>query len=210
MEFTINETFSYFGRLLHMPAEQISTRREKLLELLDLPTEDREVRTLSGGQQRRLSFAMALIHHPRILILDEPTVGGTISFVPFYHFILYIVCLQVGVDPLVRQKVWEHLLELARVRGTTTIITTHYVEEARGAARVGFMRDGRLLAEDSPAGLLATHGVSSLEGVFLALCQVGALPPPHQTEERFGVVVNSSSTVSSMASITHSQGNLIR
>jgi len=179
MEFTINETFSYFGRLLHMPAEQISTRREKLLELLDLPTEDREVRTLSGGQQRRLSFAMALIHHPRILILDEPTVG---------------------VDPLVRQKVWEHLLELARVRGTTTIITTHYVEEARGAARVGFMRDGRLLAEDSPAGLLATHGVSSLEGVFLALCQ---------TEERFGVVVNSSSTVSSMASITHSQGNLI-
>ena len=75
MEFTINETFSYFGRLLHMPVEQVSTRREKLLELLDLPTEDREVRTLSGGQQRRLSFAMALLHHPRILILDEPTVG---------------------------------------------------------------------------------------------------------------------------------------
>ena len=91
----------------------------------------------------------------------------------FFNFQFEGFCPQVGVDPLVRQKVWEHLLELSRVRGTTTIITTHYVEEARGAARVGFMRDGRLLAEDSPEGLLATHGVSSLEAVFLVLCQVG-------------------------------------
>merc|ERR1712012_11128 len=150
MEFTISETFSYFGGLLHMTRDQIENRREKLLQLLHLPEEDRQVRTLSGGQQRRLSLAMALIHQPPILILDEPTVG---------------------VDPLVRQRVWEHILELSRDRGTTTIITTHYVEEARGAAKVGFMREGRLLAEDSPAGLLQSHCATSLEGVFLSLCQ---------------------------------------
>merc|ERR1719350_1734959 len=78
---------------------------------------------------------------------------------------------KVGVDPLMRQRVWEHILQLSRDRGTTTIITTHYVEEAKGAARVGFMRDGRLLAENSPAELLREHSASSLEGVFLQLCQ---------------------------------------
>merc|ERR1719189_1596944 len=133
-----------------MTNAQVENRRQQLLHLLHLPLEDCQVGTLSGGQQRRLSLAMALIHQPPILILDEPTVG---------------------VDPLVRQRVWEHILELSRDRGTTTIITTHYVEEARGAAKVGFMREGRLLAEDSPAGLLQRHSSTSLEGVFLSLCQ---------------------------------------
>jgi len=180
MEFTISETFSYFGRLLHMTKDQIENRREKLLQLLHLPEEDRQVRTLSGGQQRRLSLAMALIHQPPILILDEPTVG---------------------VDPLVRQRVWEHILELSRDRGTTTIITTHYVEEARGAAKVGFMREGRLLAEDSPAGLLQSHCATSLEGVFLSLCQA---------ETKCSSVVTSTESTNSLASLSHSKELLCR
>merc|ERR1719186_33410 len=96
--------------------------------MLDLPEENRRVSRLSGGQKRRLSFAVALLHNPKLLILDEPTVG---------------------VDPLVRARIWNHLLLLSN-SGVTIIITTHYVEEARDAHTVGFMREGRLLAQGSP------------------------------------------------------------
>ena len=83
------------------------------------------------------------------MILDEPTVG---------------------VDPVLRQKVWQHLKTLTKSKGKTVIITTHYIEEARGADRVGFMRGGRLLAEGSPSSLMIQHSLSSLESVFLTLC----------------------------------------
>ena len=74
------------------------------------------------------------------------------------------------VDPVLRQKVWQHLTTLTRFKGKTVIITTHYIEEARGADRVGFMRGGRLLAESSPSSLMIQHSLTSLEAVFLALC----------------------------------------
>ena len=101
------------------------------------------------GQQRRVSFAVSLLHAPDLMILDEPTVG---------------------VDPVLRQKVWQHLTTLTKSKGKTVIITTHYIEEARGADRVGFMRGGRLLAEGSPSSLMIQHSLSSLESVFLTLC----------------------------------------
>ena len=74
-EFTIKETFKYFGSLQSMAKDEIKTRQEELIAMLELPEEDREVRQMSGGQKRRLSFAVALLHKPRILILDEPTAG---------------------------------------------------------------------------------------------------------------------------------------
>ena len=74
------------------------------------------------------------------------------------------------VDPVLRQKVWQHLTTLTRLKGKTVIITTHYIEEARGADRVGFMRGGRLLAEGSPSSLMIQHSLTSLEAVFLTLC----------------------------------------
>ena len=74
-EFTIRETFQYFGRLQKMGAEPIEKKKLWLLEMLDLPEEGRRVSKLSGGQKRRLSFAVALLHNPKFLILDEPTVG---------------------------------------------------------------------------------------------------------------------------------------
>lgn len=92
-----------------------------LYDFLELPDEHRLVRHLSGGQQRRLSLAVALLHNPELLVLDEPTVG---------------------VDPLLRLKIWDHLREIAGT-GVTVIITTHYIEEARQADKVGLMRDGR-------------------------------------------------------------------
>ena len=78
----------------------------------------------SGGQQRRVSFAVALLHNPELLILDEPTVG---------------------VDPMLRQSIWNHLIRLSSEQKKTILITTHYIEEARQANTVGLMRNGRFL-----------------------------------------------------------------
>lgn len=103
----------------------------------------------SGGQKRRVSLAAALVHSPPLLILDEPTVG---------------------VDPLLRQSIWKHLVYLAQSEKITVVITTHYIEEARQANVVGLMRHGKLLAEDSPDALMAQHGMDNLEDVFLKLC----------------------------------------
>ena len=74
-EFTIRETFQYFARLHRISSETLEKQQQSLLDLLDLPEPGRLVSDLSGGQKRRLSFAVSLIHSPRILILDEPTVG---------------------------------------------------------------------------------------------------------------------------------------
>ena len=94
-----------------MDEQSFERRKNMLLSLLDMqPLEHRLVSALSGGQKRRASFAVAMIHDPQLLILDEPTVG---------------------VDPLLRAKLWEHLVTLARETGVSIIITTHYIEEAR-------------------------------------------------------------------------------
>ena len=94
-------------------------------------------------------MAAALVHKPPLLILDEPTVG---------------------VDPLLRQSIWHHLVTLTQTERITVIITTHYIEEARQANVVGLMRRGRLLAENSPEELLVQHNLETLEEVFLKLC----------------------------------------
>ena len=135
-----------------MTANEIKERTDFLTEFLDLPrTSGRLVKHMSGGQQRRVSLAAALLHQPQLLILDEPTVG---------------------VDPLLRQCIWNHLIEISRNanRVCTIVITTHYIEEAQKADIVGMMRFGRLLAEDSPQNLMEMHGKANLESVFLHLC----------------------------------------
>jgi len=148
-DFTIKETLWYFGRLYRIPNKLIKERIEFLLNFLDLPRSKRLIVNMSGGQKRRVSLASALVHSPPLLILDEPTVG---------------------VDPLLRQSIWQHLVTLTQTEKITVIVTTHYIEEARRANIVGLMRRGKLLAENAPESLMAKHDSNSLEDVFLKLC----------------------------------------
>ncbi|XP_035707781.1 ABC transporter G family member 20-like [Folsomia candida] len=133
-----------------MSGPELRESRDFLIKFLDLPDAERRIGTLSGGQKRRVSLALSLIHSPELLILDEPTVG---------------------VDPLLRENIWNHLLSLVATKNTTVIITTHYTEEARPSNKIGLMRGGRLITESSPQELLAKHETNSLEDIVLKLCK---------------------------------------
>jgi len=148
-DLSIAETLRFHGRLHGMDADRILARQSWLIDFLDLPDPTRTVGKLSGGQKRRVSLAVALLHEPGLLLLDEPTVG---------------------VDPELRARLWDHLQEIS-ANGTSIVITTHYIDEARNADRVGLMRDGVLLAEDTPQSVMDSQSASSLEEAFLALCR---------------------------------------
>ncbi|XP_065916658.1 ABC transporter G family member 20-like isoform X2 [Dysidea avara] len=145
-EFTMLELMYYFGILYRMNLKYIRKRTEFLKNFLNLPTIHCRCKILSGGQKRRVSFALALLQEPPLLILDEPTVG---------------------IDPLLKAKIWHHLLEITAAGNTTIVITTHYIEEARQANVVGLMRSGRLLAEAKPNDLIRDFNVTTLEDVLL-------------------------------------------
>ncbi|XP_033207957.1 ABC transporter G family member 23-like [Belonocnema kinseyi] len=147
-EFSIRETFIYFGWIAGMTTEQVDSKLDFLLKFLELPSENRFVKNLSGGQQRRVSFAAALLADPELLILDEPTVG---------------------VDPVLRKSIWDHLVQITKDGNKTIIITTHYIEETRQAGIIGLMRGGKFLAEESPKRLMEMHRLDTLEEVFLKL-----------------------------------------
>ncbi|KAL0122981.1 hypothetical protein PUN28_007557 [Cardiocondyla obscurior] len=147
-EFSIRETFIYFGWCAGMTTEQIDEKLNFLVKFLQLPSENRFVKNLSGGQQRRVSFAAAILAEPELLILDEPTVG---------------------VDPVLRQNIWDHLVQITKDGNRTIIITTHYIEETRQAGIIGLMRNGKFLAEESPSKLMEIHRLDTLEEVFLKL-----------------------------------------
>ncbi|CAG9865018.1 unnamed protein product [Phyllotreta striolata] len=147
-EFTIRETLKYFGWISNMTTDEVEAKVDFFINFLMLPDADRQVKNLSGGQQRRVSLAATLLHEPELLILDEPTVG---------------------VDPLLRTNIWNHLVEITKYGRTTVIITTHYIDETRQAHLIGLMRGGYFLAEESPSRLITQFGVQSLEDVFLKL-----------------------------------------
>jgi lipooligosaccharide transport system ATP-binding protein len=137
IDLSVREVLDVFARLYRVPGAERDGAVERALSLAGLGARagDRAM-TLSGGMQRRLLIARALIHRPELVLLDEPTVG---------------------LDPQVRQEIWSLILAL-RQEGATVLMSTHYIEEAeRLADRVAIMSAGRVVAEGTPARLILEH-----------------------------------------------------
>ncbi|BES95310.1 ATP-Hypothetical protein cassette sub-family A ABC1 member [Nesidiocoris tenuis] len=180
-EFTIKETLTFYGRIFGLNGKAVKTRSAELTAFLELPDWQCLIGKLSGGEQRRVSLAVALLHKPSLLVLDEPTVG---------------------IDPLLSMNVWQFLQEATR-EGVTVILTTHYVEEARMANMVGLMRNGQLLIEDSPTNIMTQLNSDTLEGAFYLLSRdhqasiMGANETPQFPKERYeGKLLNNESFIS--------------
>lgn len=133
-ELTAWENMDFHGRLYRIPAATRNQRIDELLRLVELyDRKDDLVKTFSGGMRRRLEIARGLLHHPSVLFLDEPTLG---------------------LDPQTRNHLWQYIAALAREKGITIIITTHYMEEAdRLCNRIAIIDHGKIIALDTPARL---------------------------------------------------------
>jgi ABC-2 type transport system ATP-binding protein len=146
---TVEESLDYHGGYFGMPRRDRRERVAELLETFSLTEKRKETtRFLSGGMKRRLILARALMHRPRLLILDEPTAG---------------------VDVELRLELW-HYVQRVRAEGTTILLTTHYLEEAEQLCdRIAFIANGQIVAEGTTPQLSAQYGVSSLEDAYLEL-----------------------------------------
>lgn len=137
-DITVRENLEFFAGLYGIRGREKDKRIDEVLKIVDLPkTKDRITGMLSGGMYQRISLACTLIHSPDLLLLDEPTIG---------------------IDPVTKQSFWRYFKDLAR-EGKTVVITTHIMEEAERCDLVGFMRNGRMLAESSPAELKKFAGL---------------------------------------------------
>ena len=141
-ELTAEENLSFFGQLYSLSGNKLKSRVEWALKFVDLyDRRKNRAETFSGGMKRRLNLAIALIHDPSLIILDEPTVG---------------------VDPQSRNAIFEKIVEL-RKEGRTIVYTTHYMEEAQKLCdRVGIIDHGKLLALDTVKNLIKIYGGKSL------------------------------------------------
>jgi ABC-2 type transport system ATP-binding protein len=146
-ELTAEENLKFFAQLYGLSGKRLKENAERVLELVGLQDDAKKpVQKFSGGMKRRLSLAIALIHRPKFLILDEPTVG---------------------IDPLLRKKLWNTFGEL-KDNGVTLIVTSHVMDEAERCDRLGLIRDGRLLACGTPAELKRATQTTTMEEAFLA------------------------------------------
>jgi ABC-2 type transport system ATP-binding protein len=146
---TAEETLDYHAGYFGMPKRERRERVKELLETFSLTEKrDERTRTLSGGMKRRLILARAVMHRPRLLILDEPTAG---------------------VDVELRLELW-HYVQKINQEGTTILLTTHYLEEAEQLCdRIAFIADGQIVAEGTSPELAERFDVPNLEDAYLAL-----------------------------------------
>lgn len=143
-DLTVRQNLRYFAAMLGAKKSDI----DRVIESTDLGDQANQlVDLLSGGQLSRASLAVALLGSPELLVLDEPTVG---------------------LDPILRVELWKLFRELAKA-GTTLLVSSHVMDEANRCDRLILLRDGEILAEDSPAGLLERTGAADTESAFLAL-----------------------------------------
>ncbi len=149
-ELTAYENMDFHGVLYGIPKELRKKRIEELLKMAELwNRKDHLVKHFSGGMKRRLEIARGLLHHPKILFLDEPTIG---------------------LDPQTRQHIWNYILSLNKLEGITVFFTTHYMEEAqRVATRIAVIDHGKIVALGDSAQLRQKTRTKTLEEAFIKL-----------------------------------------
>jgi ABC-2 type transport system ATP-binding protein len=146
VDLTVRENLRYFARVVGAPTDRI----DEALETVKLTARAGQVvGTLSGGERSRASLAAALLGHPELLILDEPTVG---------------------LDPLLRRDLWQTFSDLVSA-GRTILVSTHVMDEAERADDLVLLRDGRIVATGSPEALRSRSGTEELEDAFIALSE---------------------------------------
>lgn len=147
-ELTVRQNLELHAHLYHLPANEIKGRMEELLERYDLKNvADAKPESLPLGVKQRLQLAVAVLHRPPILILDEPTSG---------------------VDPVARDAFWRTLIDLSRNDGVTIFLSTHFMNEAERCDRISLMHQGRVLAVGAPEELVKQRGSASLEDAFIS------------------------------------------
>ena len=159
-ELTVHQNLLLHARLFHLPRAFAHKRIAELVETCDLTDYlDDLASALPLGIRQRLSLAVAVVHKPELLILDEPTSG---------------------VDPLARDQFWDLLIDLSRNQGVTIFVSTHFMNEAARCDRLSLMHEGRVLATDTPAGLVKARSAKTLEDAFISFLeqqQAATVPP---------------------------------
>ena len=147
-ELSVRQNLVLHGRLFAVPAGELPARVDEMLQRFGLEAVQHNLpETLPLGMRQRLSLAVAMVHRPELLILDEPTSG---------------------VDPVARDMFWQLMVELARRDGVTIFISTHFMNEALRCDRISLMHAGKVLVSDTPAAIQASRGAATLEQAFIA------------------------------------------
>lgn len=147
-ELTVRQNLELHAHLFHMPAERVASRVEEMLRRFDLAeVADERPESLPLGIRQRLQLAVAVVHEPEMLILDEPTSG---------------------VDPVARDAFWRFLIDLSRDEGVTIFISTHFMNEAARCDRISLMHAGKVLDVGTPKELAERHGGGDIEEAFVA------------------------------------------
>ena len=155
-DLTVRQNLSYFRAVLSIPRTEV----DRVIDATDLgPQAGQLVGSLSGGQRSRVSLAVALLGSPDLLVLDEPTVG---------------------LDPVLRVELWDLFHRLA-AGGTSLLVSSHVMDEATRCDRLLLMRDGEILADTTPHGLLEETGTLDIEEAFLAV--IARRPAPVRPEQ---------------------------
>ncbi|GEP33569.1 multidrug ABC transporter ATP-binding protein [Nocardioides szechwanensis] len=146
LDLSVTENLRFFARVLGVGADEV----DRAVEAVDLTSHrDALAGNLSGGQLSRVSLAVALLGKPDLLVLDEPTVG---------------------LDPVLRRDLWELFHRIADA-GATVLVSSHVMDEAERCDRLLLMREGRIIADDTPAAIKAAAGADDIETAFLALVE---------------------------------------
>ncbi len=193
-ELSVAANLDLHARLFHLPDARRLRRIDELMQRFGLADyANQAAAELPLGIRQRLSLAVAVVHEPRLLILDEPTSG---------------------VDPVARDQFWALLVELSREQGVTIFISTHFMNEASRCDRISLMHAGKVLASDTPAGLCAARGAATLEAAFISYLEeatgVGKAVVTAETEKAPKTAVDRKTTAAGAFSLRRLLGYAYR